>query len=71
MPNFREYDQEQGIFCSIIPDKILEEDHPARIISKVVENLDLEKMYSYYSEEGKEAYHPKMMLKILFYGYYG
>ena len=70
MPNFKEYNQEQGIFCMIIPDKIMEENHPARIISLVVENMDLENLYSYYSDEGNVAYHPKMMLKVLFYGYY-
>ena len=70
MPNFREYNHEQGFFCTLIPDKILEEDHPARIISLVVENMDLENLYLCYSEEGNSSYHPKMMLKVLFYGYY-
>ncbi len=32
--------------------------------------MDLEKLYEYYSSEGNQPYHPKMMLKILFYGYY-
>jgi transposase len=70
MNNFREYNQAQGIFRTIIPDKLLEAEHPARIIDKVVEMLDLNKLYAYYKEEGNPPYHPKMMLKVLFYGYY-
>ena len=43
--NFRTYNQAQGIFKTIIPDQLLEKDHPARIINHVVEVLDLEKFY--------------------------
>jgi transposase len=35
----------------------------------VVEQLDFEEMYRSYSEEGQPGYHPKMLLKILLYGY--
>jgi transposase len=69
MSNFKTYNQKQGMFCSLIPDELLESDHPARIVDAVVEKLNLEKIYSYYSEEGNEAFHPKMMIKVLFYGY--
>lgn len=69
MEKFKEYNQEQGIFRTIIPGELLEVDHPARIIDRVVERLDLEELYSEYSEEGCPAYHPKMMLKVLFYSY--
>lgn len=67
--NFREYSQAQGIFRAIVPDELLEEEHPARVVSKVVESLDLTSIYEFYKDEGKPAYHPKMMLKVLFYSY--
>ena len=70
MNNFREYDQSQGVFRILHPEELLEEDHPARIIDKVVESLDLTKLYESYSKEGNPAYHPKMMLKVMFYSYY-
>jgi transposase len=54
----------------IIPDELLETNHPARLIDKVVESLNLNQIYNDYEEEGNEAYHPKMMLKVLFYAYY-
>jgi transposase len=70
MSKFRDYDQQQGVMKVIIPDELLETNHPARLIDKVVESLDLKQIYSDYEEEGNEAYHPKMMLKVLFYAYY-
>jgi len=53
----------------LVPAQLLEEDHPARIVDAVVERLDLEPIYASYKEEGKPAYHPKMMVKVLFYSY--
>ena len=49
---------------------VLEEQHPASIIDLVVEKLDLTELYEQYSDEGNPAYHPKLMLKVLFYAYY-
>jgi transposase len=70
MATFREYDQGQGVFRAIRPDELLEPDHPARVIDKVVEMLDLREIYAEYADEGSPAYHPLMMLKVLFYAYY-
>lgn len=69
MPNFRDYDQQQTVFRQLVPALLLEDDHPARIVNAVVEMLDLERVYAWYKEEGKPAYHPQMMLKVLFYSY--
>ncbi len=69
MPNFKNYNQKQGMFMSLVPNELLEETHPAKIIDIVVEKLNLNKIYDYYTEVGREAYHPKMMIKVLFYGY--
>jgi len=44
----------------------LPKEHLARFI---VEQLDLSKIQSQYSGKGKEAYHPQVMLSLLFYGY--
>jgi transposase len=69
MEKFKEYNQKQGIFRTIVPDELLEQDHPARIIDIVVEHLDLKMLYDEYSEEGCPGYHPRMLLKVLFYSY--
>ena len=68
---FRRYDQDQ---CFLLPpslDEWLPEDHEARFVSEVVENLlDLSAIYaSYTSAAGAPPYHPKMMLKLLMFAY--
>src|ERR1035438_4142016 len=49
----------------------LPEDHLAYFVSDVVEQLDLSAIESVYEEEGRgqPPYHPRMMSKILIYGY--
>src|SRR5713101_78625 len=49
----------------------LPEDHLAYFVSDVVEQLDLSAIESVYEEEerGQPPYHPRMMTKILLYGY--
>jgi transposase len=68
--NFRDYDQRQAHFVVIRFSSFLEPDHPARMVDLVVERMDLSRLYESYSAEGKPPFHPKMMLKVLFYGYY-
>ncbi len=68
---FRRYDQSQ---CFLLPpslDEWLPEDHEARFVSEVVEDLlDLSAIYSSYtSAAGAPPYHPKMMTKLLVYAY--
>lgn len=36
MNNFREYNQAQGVFRPIVPHDLLEPEHPARVIDRVV-----------------------------------
>jgi transposase len=68
--NFREYDQRQDFFVTVSKRRFLESGHPAAVVDEIVERLDLTKLYEKYSQEGNPSYHPKMMLKILFYAYY-
>ncbi|MEA3429100.1 MAG: IS1182 family transposase [Thermodesulfobacteriota bacterium] len=68
--NFRDYDQAQTFFITVSKAGFIEDGHPVVIIDKIIEGLNLDSLYSKYSDEGNPAYHPKMMLKILFYAYY-
>jgi len=47
----------------------LPQEHLARFIVEIVEQLDLSKIQSQYSGKGKDAYNPQVMLALLFYGY--
>lgn len=47
----------------------LPEDHLARFVVEVVDQMDLTRLSKAYAGRGSKAYHPSMLLALLFYGY--
>ncbi|WP_338812820.1 IS1182 family transposase (plasmid) [Bernardetia sp. Wsw4-3y2] len=43
--------------------------HPVRLVEKVVDSLDISDLISQYKGGGCSAYHPRMLVKVLFYSY--
>jgi transposase len=68
---YRAYLPEQDFLLPPSLREWLPEDHLAYFVSDVVEQLDLSAIESVYEEEerGQPPYHPRMMTKILIYGY--
>lgn len=50
-------------------DQNIAEDSPVRLIDQIVDKLDITKIERTYFGGGTSAYHPRMMLKVLFYAY--
>lgn len=73
MKDYRFIDYDPDKLLELPPDirKWLPEDHLALFISDVVDALDLSEIVEEYLhlQGGHPAYHPAMMLKLLFYGY--
>ena len=70
MANFRPYNRNQkSIFPSGGPDDWLAQDHMARFIVDVVEQLDFSAFVNQYGGRGVPAYHPKLLTTLMFYGY--
>lgn len=53
----------QNILAKIAPN------HPVRLVSEVVDNLDISCILSQYQGGGASSFHPRMMIKVLFYSY--
>jgi transposase len=68
---YRAYLPEQDLLLPASLRDWLPEDHLAYFVSDVVDQLDLSAIESVYEEEerGQPPYHPRMMTKILLYGY--
>ena len=66
---FKEYHQQQPFLLPPALEDFVSADHLARVINEVVNSLDLGELSARYSELGCAAYHPQMLLKVLFYGY--
>ena len=56
------------LFPENIFDKI-PQGHPVRLVKKVVEGLNINHILKHYKTGGAPAYHPRTMIKILFYSY--
>lgn len=48
----------------------LQADHPVRLVSEVVDLLDLSELIAQYKGGGTSSFHPRMMVKVLFYAYF-
>lgn len=66
---FKEYNQQQ---IQLLPPS-LEELIPAndlvRVVNQVVDSLDLSSVINQYDGGGTSAYHPRMLTKVILYGY--
>jgi transposase len=62
-------DREQSIIFGFSLDEFVEKDSKCRYILKVIDKLDLRELYSRYSNQGAEAYEPKLILATWFLAY--
>lgn len=69
MSRFIPFSREQQYLLPPSMNDWLPENHLARFIVEVVEQLDLSKLIRRFSGCGAAAYHPAMMLGLLVYGY--
>lgn len=67
-PTLQRYDNRQ---IQVIYDleACIPEHHVARVVDEMVEAVPDEQLFSHYKGGGRSSFHPKMMLKILLFGY--
>lgn len=57
---------------SLFPENIFEKipaNHPVRLVNHVVDELNIDGIVAQYKGGGTSSYHPRMLIKILFYSY--
>ena len=68
-PRFKLYNQSQ---LSLLPpslDDLVPDNHPARIVNDIINQIDIHPLILTYKPIGTTSYHPIMMLKLIVYGY--
>jgi transposase len=64
---FKNYSQEN---LNLPPlESLIPKRHMVRIVNDLVEDFELSSLESYYKSGGTSPYNPKMLLKVLIYGY--
>lgn len=60
--------QQSVLFPVNLSDKIVA-NHPVRLVNQIVDQLNIDDILSGYKGGGTSSYHPRVMIKILFYSY--
>src|SRR5210317_2216620 len=66
---FKDYNINQNLLLPPSLEDLIAPNHPVRIVNQVVDNLNLDPILAKYEGGGCPAYHPRLMLKVLVYGY--
>ncbi len=66
---FKAYHQHQGMLLPPSLDELIGPDHPVRIVSQVLDKIDIDPLLQKYRGGGASSFHPRMLLKVLVYAY--
>jgi len=66
---FKDYSPNQILLLPPSLEDMIDPNHPVRVINQVIDNLDINALIRKYKGGGSSSYHPRLMLKILVYGY--
>ncbi|OBR64012.1 hypothetical protein A7K91_20175 [Paenibacillus oryzae] len=68
-PTFKPYDNKQAQMILDV-EMYIPSHHVARVINEMIEGIPDEPLFSHYTGGGRSSYHPKLMIKVMLYGYF-
>ncbi len=66
---FKSYNQNDLLLIPPTLGDLIPSTHQVRIVSDIVDRLDISDIEATYLGGGASSYHPRMLLKVIFYGY--
>ena len=66
---FKNYNFNQNLLLPPSLEELIDPNHSVRVVNQVIDNLNLDPILKKYDGGGCPAYHPRLMLKVLIYGY--
>jgi len=66
---FKECDNSQQMLLPPSLGELVDPNHPVRTVSRVIDELDISPIVAKYKGGGTSSYDPRMLLKVLVYGY--
>ncbi|WP_258102220.1 IS1182 family transposase, partial [Marinoscillum pacificum] len=66
---FKDYTPSQVMLLPPSLEELIEENHPVRVVNAVIDQINAEPLLKQYKPGGTSVYHPRMLLKVLVYGY--
>jgi transposase len=68
-PLFKTYQQNQVYLFPPSLEDMIDINHPVRVVSEVMDRIDMDMIIKKYKGGGTTSYHPRMLLKVLIYAY--
>lgn len=68
-PIFKCYQQNQVYLFPPSLEDMIDINHPVRVVSEVIDHIDMDIIIKKYKGGGTTSYHPRMLLKVLIYSY--
>lgn len=68
-PVFKPYHKHQPALIPLNVDDMIDKHHIVRLLSEIIDKIDIEEIRKNYKGGGAGAYPPEIMLKIIIYGY--
>ena len=66
---FKYYNQNDNLLFPPCLGDYLPQNHPARVVSAIIERLDISEIEAGYAGGGTSSYNPRMLLKVIVYAY--
>jgi transposase len=66
---FKQDNQYQGSLLPVDLTDLIAADHPVRTVNAVLDKVDISSIIKQYRPGGTSSYHPRMLLKVIVYGY--
>ena len=66
---FKSYVQNQPMLLPPSYEDLVPGNHPVRVVNEVIERIDISGLEASYKGGGTSSYHPRMLLKVVVYGY--
>lgn len=66
---FKRYVQNQPMLLPPSLDELIADKDPVRVVNEIIERIDLSELEQSYKGGGSSSYHPRLLLKVLIYGY--
>jgi transposase len=66
---FKDYNPNQMMLLPPSLEEMIPESHPVRVVNQVIDTIDMDPLVSKYKGGGCSSYHPRLMMKVLIYGY--
>jgi len=68
-PLFKSYQQNQRFLFPPNLEDLIAANHPVRVVSEVIDRIDIDVIIKKYKGGGTTSYHPRLLLKVLVYAY--